>query len=330
MSALHATPDGFELRAWRTEEPAALEAFEPRREARACLFRPRSAAHWDWAFRRNPAGTRLFLARRGGRVVARYGGLPVRTRVLGETRTFANLLDSGLQQGESDDEVLVPLAQAFLAAHGGPDGDLVHYGWPDERDLVLGRRHLEHELLRVLCLLARAPGPGPRALPDGVEELARFGPEVDVLYACCATHWHASAIRDAAFLNWRFAEHPVRRFRLLGVRGGSVLRGYAVYHFDPELLSGPALLMDWLVLPGDEEASERLLAAALACARADEARGLAAAFPEWSPWTTYFQDQGFLHHPTEFLQVVRSAVPRFDMLWLRDNWWATLADALIL
>jgi len=330
MSAPQRNHGELELGPWRSEEPPALEAFERQPRERDGPFRPRHAAHWDWAFRRNPAGTRLFLARRGGRVVARYGALPVRTRVLGETRTFANLIDSAVWPGEPENEAWLALAQAFLAAHGGGDGDLVHYGWPDEPDLALGKLHLEHELLRATSLLARDPGAGPLGLPDGVEELARFGPQADVLYACCATHWHASAIRDAAFLNWRFAEHPARRFRLLGVRGGDVLRGYAVYHFDPELCSGSGLLMDWLVLPGDEQASERLLEGVLACARADRAAGLAASFPEWSPWSLYFQERGFLHHPSEYLEVVRSSVPRFDMLWLRDNWWTTLADALIL
>jgi hypothetical protein len=329
MNAPRGTPGELELGAWRPGDPPALEAFGPVARERECLFRPRSAAQWDWAFRRNPAGTRLHLARRGGRVVACYGGLPVRTRVLGETRTFTSLLDSALAPGEPE-EVRVELARAFVAAHGGPEGDLVHHGWPGEQELALGKRHLEHELLRVTCLLAREPGPGPRAIPHGVEERARFGPEADVLYACCATHWHASAIRDAAFLNWRFAEHPARRFRLFAVQSGNVLRGYAVVHSDPGLLAGASLLMDWLVLPGDEEASEGLLAGVLACARADGAPALAASFPEWSPWSLFFQERGFRHRPSEYLQVVRSSVPRFDMLWLRDNWWTTLADALIL
>jgi hypothetical protein len=329
MSTHGGIPGELELGPWRPGEPPALAAFELEPRMRACAFRPRSAVEWDWAFGRNPAGTRLHLARRGGRVVACYGALPVRTRVMGETRTLANLLDGALAAGEPE-EVLLALARSFTAAHGGPEGDLVHYGWPGERDLALGKRHLEHELLRVTCLLAREPGPGPQVLPEGVEELARFGPEAEHLYACCATHWHASAIRDAAFLNWRFAEHPVRRPRLLAVRGGDALRGYAVYRLAPELDAGPGLLLDWLVLPGDEDASERLLAAVLACARADGAPRLAASFPEWSPWSLYFQERGFLHSPSECLEVVQSSVPRFDMLWLRDNWWTTLADALIL
>src|SRR6185503_20296893 len=157
-----------------------------------------------------------------------------------------------------------------------------------------------------------------------------FGPDADVLYGCCATHWYASAIRDAAVLNWRFARNPLRRYRLLAVGDDHVLRGYAVYRSAPELRPGLGLVLDWLVLPGDDDASARLVAALLASARADGAGVLAASFPEWSPWSLYFQEQGFLHRPSEHLQVVRSAVPRFDMLWLRDNWWHTLADALLL
>lgn len=313
--------DELEIRAWSPREPPAFEALEP-------LLRDEHG--WDWAFRHNPAGLRLFLARRAGRVVARYAALPVRTRVLGAPRTFANLLDHMVLPGERESGALLATAQACLAVHGGPEQDLVHYGWPNERDLAFGQAHLEHELLRASSLLARESGPGPSVLPDGVLELARFGPEADVLYECCATHWNASAIRDAAFLNWRFAEHPLHQYRLLAVRDGQVLRGYAAYRLGPELHPRLGLLIDWLALPGDDEASARLLAAALACARADEAQALAVSLPEWSPWSLYFQEQGFLHYPTEHYQVVRSAVPRFDMLWLRDNWWTTLADALLL
>ncbi len=311
----------LEIRAWSPEEPPVYEAL-------ARLFP--GAAGWDWAFRQNPGGLRLFLARRAGRVVAQCAALPVRTRVLGAPRTFANLLDTFVRPEERESGALLATAQAFLAAHGGPEQDLVHYGWPNAHDLAFGKAHLEHELLRVSSLLVREPGAGPAGLPEGVRELEHFGPAADVLYACCATHWNASAIRDAAFLNWRFARNPLQRYRLLAVGDEQVLRGYAVYRPAPELQPGLGLVLDWLVLPGDDEASARLVAAVLACARADGARVLAASFPEWSPWSLSFQEQGFQHRPSEHLQLVRSAVPRFDMLWLRDNWWTTLADALLL
>lgn len=324
--------DEPEIQPWTVDEAPALEAFElPAADEadEAELFRPRAAAQWDWAFRANPAGVRLFLARRAGRSVACCGALPVRTRVLGETRTFACLLPARLERGE-DERVLVACARALTDAHARPEGDLVHYGWPAARAARLLKRELGYELLRVQCLFARECAPGAHGLPPGVEELLHFGPEADVLYACCATHWHASTLRDAAFLNWRFVHNPFQRYRLLGVRSGAVLRGYAVVRAAPELAQGLGLLVDWLVLPGDEEASESLLAAVLACARAQGVGRLETVLPEWSPWAQYFQERGFRHSPGERLQLMRSSVPRFDMLWLRDNWWNTLADVLFL
>lgn len=311
----------LEIRAWSPEAP-------PPRAGFADVF-PGEAA-WDWAFRHNPAGLRLHHASRAGRVVAHYAALPVRTRVLGAPRNFAHLLDAFVEPDERESGTLLACARAFLETHGGPEQDLVHYGWPNAHDLAFGKTHLEHELLRVSSVLARPGGPGPTALPEGVRELEHFGPDADVLYECCATHWNASAIRGAAFLNWRFVRNPLHRYRVLAVGDERVLRGYAVYRAAGELQSGLGLVVDWLVLPGDDDASARLLEALLACARADQAQVLAASFPEWSPWSLYFQEQGFLHHPSERLQMVRSAVPRFDMLWLRDNWWTTLADALLL
>jgi hypothetical protein len=258
--------------------------------------------------------------------VAAYGALPVRTRVLGETRLFAEVYAFG----GSDEDALLAAARAFRERYGGPEGDLVQYRWPDERLRALGRSHFEEELLRVESLFVRTLGPGTAALPHGIRAPERFGPEADVLYASCATHWNASAVRDAAFLNWRFAENARHRYVLLALQSGETLRGYAVCRAGPELHPGLGLLMDWLVLPGDDEAAEALLEAALASARSADLAALATRVPEWSPWAEFFQARGFLHHPSEHLLTVQSAAARFDMLWLRDNWWTTLADALCL
>lgn len=325
--------DGLELRAWSVGDAPVLQAFQSE-GAREPRFRPRTQVEFDWACGQNPAGARLVLARRGGQIVAYAFGLAVRTRVLGETRTFTHMLAAGLeplggvgQVGEGDERAWLSAARAFHAEYLRPEVDLLHYGWPGARTRELGRVHLEHERLRAQSLLMRDTGSGASAASPLVRALVRFGPEADLLYASCATHWNASAIRDAAFLNWRFAEHPRHRYRLLGVQSGQTLRGYAVLRRCDELGPRQELLLDWLVLPGDEEAAENLLAAALAGARANGAGVLVAAFPEWSPWSLWFQERGFLHHSSERVEVVRAAAPRFDMLWLRDNWWTTLGDA---
>jgi hypothetical protein len=325
VSDARGTPAEPEVHAWEAGDAPVADAFAG---TPAAALGTRAEA-WAWAFRGNPAGTRLVVARRAGTVRAVSGALPVRTRVLGTPRTFAEMLPVPVPADEEGAAALRAAAAALAEAYGGGDGDLVHYGFPEARALAFGQRHLGHELLRVACLFVRALADEPRELAALVREPARFGPEADELYACCATHWNASAIRDAAFLNWRFHEHPLHRYRVLALVTGETLRGYAVYRTGRELGAGLGLLVDWLVLPGDDQASESLLASVLACARADGAGAVAVSIPEWSPWAQFFQARGFRHRPTEHLEVVRSFVPRFDMLWLRDNWWTTLADALL-
>lgn len=313
------------VRAWQPGEPAVPEVFAARPGAR---FRPRAGGEWEWAFHQNPAGARLFLARRGEQPLVGFGGLPVRGRAFGGERRFVHLFDP--PEASDDHEATTALGRAFLAAHGGPDQDLLHYGWPEARHLEFAKSCLEQELLCADALLVRDLEPGAGEPSAGVEEPARFGSEVDRLYERCSAAWLASTIRDAAFLNWRFADHPFRRYRLLVVRDGQELRGMAVYRAGLAAQRGLGLLVDWLVLPGDEQATTRLLDAASAHARMDGAAALALSLPVWSPWSLALQERGFLHQPSERLLLVRSSVSRLDMLWLRDNWWMTLADDLLL
>jgi hypothetical protein len=343
MAARGETTEGLEVRAWRPEEPAELAAFAHSLAGRAPRFRPRTEAQWDWAFRRNPAGTRLFLARRAGRVVAAFGALPVRVRSFGEPRTFDALLDAGLASGEPEASWLA-CAEAFAAAHGGPQDDMLHFGWPEGRERELWKQALGHELVQVSALHVAGLGAGrlrtgllrtgKGALPAGVEEVERFGPAADALYAACAPQWGSSAVRDGAFLDWRFAENPFHRYRLLVARGADGLRGLAVLRsaseLDPGLHPGLGLLMELLVRPGDEPAALGLVEGAVALARGAGDTALGAALPEWSPWSAWLQARGFLHHPSEHLLHARGSIPRFDMLYLREHWWTTLADALLL
>ncbi|NOT31918.1 MAG: hypothetical protein HOP15_15840, partial [Planctomycetes bacterium] len=257
-------PDGLEVRTWSPGDAPWAQVSHSESGAREARFLPRTQAEWDWVLGQNPAGARLVRACRGGQVVTSALGLAVRTRVLGETQRFTNWLASGPgargEVGAGTERAWLAAASAFHAEYLRPEVDLLHYGWPDAGTRELGRVHLEHERLCVQSLLVRDTGPATSAelgaVSPLVRALARFGPEADVLYACCATHWNASAIRDAAFLNWRFVDHPRYRYRLLGVQSGATLRGYAVARLGDELGPRQELLLDWLVLPGDEEAAE--------------------------------------------------------------------------
>ena len=76
------------------------------------------------------------------------------------------------------------------------------------------------------------------------------------------------------------------------------------------------------------EQRERHRSAVLARARIDGAAQVTTLLVEWSPWFESFQRWGFLVQDSGTFLYGRHFAKKFDMLWLRDHWWYTLADSV--
>ncbi len=295
-------------------------------------FRPRSAEQWQWAFRRNPSGTRVYVALHQGDVVAQYAALPYRVSVDGRDSCFAQTVDSMVHpahnRGLKHPGLFVRTALAYFDEYGGAERDLVYYGWPLPAAWRVSQRYFDGHIVRTQPALVREPGTGPREMPPGVERLERFDGEVERLYERCRSDWGASTVRDASFMNWRYVDHPTVEYVPLGVRAddGS-LRGVAIYRFDDWLWPDMGMVVDWLVPPAEREAGELLHEAVQARARGDGALTVAAIFPEWSPWFVSFQEWAWRVCPTDLFLIARSYDPRYDALWLRESWWMQLGDS---
>src|SRR5262245_51160785 len=120
---------------------------------------------------------------------------------------------------------LLAAGKAFAEAFGGPAPEKhpVMYGTPDRRAHRIGLRHLEWEVLRSENELVLEPHRA--ALPDAagvqVAELERYPSEVERAFQVCAGERAAILVRDAAYLNWRYAGRPGPGFDLaLARRGG--------------------------------------------------------------------------------------------------------------
>jgi hypothetical protein len=202
----------------------------------------------------------------------------------------------------------------------------VHYGMPIANAWRMGKTFLKYELMRTHGVLARVPGPDPGE-PGEVEPIGRFDEQARWLYDRCAGDWGVSALRDAEFWNWRFVDHPRRDYECLGVRDSDgILRGVAIYRRADWIVPNMGLVVDWLVPPGEPEVGEALHRALLHRGARDAVNGMACLTPDWSPWFERFQDWGWAVHPSEYFMVSRNFHPRYDTLWLRDNWWYQLAD----
>lgn len=323
----------YEIRAFRDADlPSLLACFNAVFREGDPNHRDRTEAEWSWLFRDNPAGRRIFVALHEGNVVAQYAAAPYRVLVRGKERVFAHIVDSMAhpdhRAGLKRPGLFVQTALPFFEAYGGKNKDLVHYGWPNEKAWRIGSRYLGYAPVRTQTVLVRESGEGEVELPEGVEVVERFDEQARWLYDRCAGEWGVSAIRDDAFLNWRFVANPFHDYEVFGVRDGAgVLRGYAVVRFGGWQVRDMGLIVDWLVPPDEPEVGELLDRAVLARARSQGAVAVGLWLPDWSPWFGRFQARGYVVRPTDYYHGARSFHPRYDPLWLRDNWWYTLADS---
>ena len=277
----------------------------------------------------NPAGGRVLVGVEGDAVVSSYVAQPMRARAFGEDVYFCHVVDSMVhpdhRRGLKNPGLFVRTAEAFFDRFG--DMDAVHYGWPVERALRVGRRFLDYKLVREELALVRELGEEADVLPEGVVELKEAGPEVLALWERCSERWEASAVRDADYLCWRFFEHPRRRYEVLAAPAADgSLAGLCVVGLDEVHSEGARALVDWLVPVGSDEVAGRLEAAASARARAAGGAHLVASLPPWSADFAAFQERGWRVQPTPYSLCARSFDRRIDHDLLSRGWWLTLAD----
>ncbi|HET6204286.1 MAG TPA: GNAT family N-acetyltransferase [Planctomycetota bacterium] len=323
--------DTYATRPYRPgDEAGILSLFDRVFAAGRPGFPARTEAEWRWRFLENPAGTRVWVGLRGEEIVSQYASIPVRVLLEGRSATFGQIVDSMVDPAHRGGRLFVRTAEPFFDAFGGPDRDVVMYGYPVPIAWRIGAALLRYEIVRTETVLFREPPEPVSPAPPGllVEEVRRFGPEADALWARVGPEFAAATVRDSLHLDWRYAAAPPSfRYRLALARGGGgEPRGLAVFRRAPFLAADAGVLCDWLVPSADGEAARALLAWASARAREEGVPVLGAVFPDSSPWFGWFQREGFLVAPTDYYMVGRPFDARYDMDWLRRRWFYTLGD----
>jgi hypothetical protein len=316
-----------------------IRAFQPGDEERVLAFHnrtfaghaARSRAHFDWRYPKNPAGPpELVLALDGERCVAVYAVLPVRC-VLEGAPVLAGLqtdmaVDPSLRGGLGGSRLIVAVGAAYQRTFLNGSKPL-EWGFPEPDLQRVCLAHLKVGVLRDVCFLVLRADRSPAASAEvAVTRVERFTESADELWRRCASELGTATVRDARYLNWRYAEHPDVRYELLEARRAGALAGLAVLREggpDARLLT----LMDWLV-PRDERAAERaLLAEACAEARERSLPYLGAWVPLAHPLAWRWQeDHGFLAKGTPFQECYRSWGPGLRRRWLDEHWFQTMGD----
>ena len=304
----------------------------------------RSLAHWRWKFKDNPEGTQICLAvNDAGKIIAQYAGIPVRVTVDGTPFIFSQSVDSMVdrdyRRGLKKPGIFGRLFMKFAEEYGGDDGVTILWGFTTPEALRFGQRLLGYVALHQVVKLVR-PVEGPphlspwqqltelcRRVRFPIRQVNRFDAQVDRLWERCRTDLRIATTRDARYLNWRYADCPDVRYRLL-VAGGTMgmpVLGIAVLRIG--LVDQPvACLVDWLVPSGAKGVADQLLERCVEEGRLAGMKELHTWFPPSSPWQRHLLDRGFQPVETACM-TVHPFTPTVPLELLNAHWYYTMGDS---
>lgn len=304
------------------------------------IFPPRTMAHWLWKFRDNPTGlvhTMVAEHEQQG-LVGAYVTIPARVKLEQETTLCGQCVDLWVlpehRRYGPRPGLFVNLALAHYERWGGrgPDQNAFHYGWPIATWRI-GQKYLRYEMVRDWNFLFRELPPGglpPRPVSADLEvrRVRRYDADTDALWAQMAPALQLAIVRDARYLNWRYADAVDAEYELCEARErrSGRLRGIAVLTQRDFMAPNGCFLADWLVPADDPDTTVALVAHAEQRANALRAPSLAVLFQHRDPRFLAFQQLGFLVYGSSYFQVVIPFDPH-EALFYKEHWYHTLGDS---
>ena len=298
------------------------------------------SARYDWLYRRNPFGpARAWIATdEAERIVGAAAAFPRPIVVDGaEVRGF-NLGDFAIDpqyralgpalrlQRALLDEVTSAGALAYDHPSAGmlavyrwlkvePAGQVVRYAKPLAVRGLIGAPG--NTLLRLADSVGRPRSSATAAPLDGRFAGAAEGLAGRVVAAC-----RVSALRSAAYLNWRYLDSPSRGHEVIAVAGKEACEGFAVVRRD-----GRHAVLRELVAERDSDAGHALLSHLVGTLREAGVETLSAPLLETSPLVPLLRRWGFhARESTPFVVVTDPTSPLRETATQGRHWMLTDGD----
>jgi len=286
---------------------------------------------WRWKYVDNPFGMRVLVCRdpRTEAAVVVYSGVPYRARWNGREVEIVQLMDIMSHPDVRKTGLFIKAAEAFFDLFAGGDS-VLYYGIPGRYHFDIGAKYLDYsELESGVAYLrgsTRALARGAGIFGPSMQLVKRPTPDLDRIWSEVADHYPLGAVRDAAFVDWRFFRNPQRDYRLYVLRAGMTRRprGYAVIGVD----GGSARLVDFL-MPPDRE----MIAALSGRMTADLAARDIDTIETWLPGR-HFITEGLVAagwsrepEPLGIVPTARSFDTQLTIPWVSENFFFTMADS---
>ncbi len=247
---------------------------------------PADRAYHEWQYRRSPAGPAIVsLAREEGtgRLIGQAVTIPARVGIAGESRVVNICLNVATLLEWRGRGVFSALLRD-VSALSGEEGIAFTFAFPNEASypsfvkragyrgigsVPLLVRPLNPERLaykrtgsRVLAKIAslgrlvwRPPAAAPREEGPTRLEIARvetFDDSFTAFWERVKGRFPVMVVRDAAYLNWRFVEVPLREYVSFAARSDGEVRGFIVLRVAPVGQLSSGLIVDLVVEPSEE------------------------------------------------------------------------------
>jgi len=267
---------------YRSDDRRALEALY--RRSAGAEAAERLKLTWQWERRQNPAARGAappWIVREGTSVVAALPARPVDLALRGRPVRGLWLTDpvvAAERDRQGLDELLIRAASrdgdVTLASRvsEGTGAVLERMRLPAPITLPclvkpLSRRALRNpdwpqpvnRLVSAMTLPIVRVVARQRPLRESVEVVRRVDAGADALWQAAAPSFGLATRRDAAWVNWRFAEPPHARYAIAVLRRAEGTAGYVVYRHGHEPRGRVTHVVDFLALPGDDRAVKTLL-----------------------------------------------------------------------
>jgi hypothetical protein len=318
------------------DERAILEVFH-----KVFPWATRSLDEWNWEFRDNPAGLHAFVAATPeGRVLAQFTGIPRTMKVGGETRCFAEMVDSltdpDFRKGLKKPGLFGSCVYAYVDHFGRPDRETVMYGLPNPQAYRIGARLFGYSHLHDVGALRwdlREGRPSPTQTADQggvVEEVATIPSDVDLLWSRVRGEYDVVCEKSRAYLEWRYDRKPKGSYRRFAMRDASGnLLGLWIHvdrWIEGELKKNVTAVVEWVV-DRRHPATKAIPEVAPKFARAAGADELWFVFRPQSDEWRHCAEVGYETTATPFRFVARTYDPAVVPLErLRDGMFYVLGD----
>ncbi len=220
--------------------------------------------YFEWKFERNPHGRAwIWVGDDDGTIAGCYVWNPVRLRVGKTTILGAQSVDAAVHPDYQRRGLFTDLARA---ATEDSEGLRLVYAFPTEGafrgQVQVGFRSL-FAVPKVYRPLPTRPLKRPRVDDLALCDVKEFDPRFDV-FRTAGRDAEIAIERDADYLRWRYAEHPVQQYEILACESGGDVCGYCVLRIGTtRRWARPGYIVDLQVVPAAAPAAAFLVFHAL-------------------------------------------------------------------